>query len=191
MKHHHYILYKPYNYLSQFVNNQNRRRNKKLLGELGDFAEGTMSIGRLDEKSEGLLLLTTDGRISEQVRSKHIEKEYYVEVEGEIAASAIEQLQKGVEIPLKRKSYLTLPCVVKALNGPPRIAVNPGKRRSDGHGPTSWISITITEGKFRQIRKMTAVVGHPTVRLIRVRIGEITLTGLIPGEVRKTNSLNV
>ena len=81
-KHHHFIIHKPFGYLSQFVNNQNKRRNKKLLGELSEFPEGTMSIGRLDENSEGLLLLTTDGQVSAQVRSKKIEKEYFVQVDG-------------------------------------------------------------------------------------------------------------
>ena len=76
MDHRHFKLHKPYGYLSQFVNNQNKRRNKKLLGSLGDLPAGIMAIGRLDEKSEGLLLLTTDGSTSEQIRSEHVDKEY-------------------------------------------------------------------------------------------------------------------
>lgn len=85
-KHYHFILHKPFGYLSQFVNNQNRRRNKKLLGALNEFPEGTMSIGRLDENSEGLLLLTTDGKVSAQVTSKKVEKEYYVQLDGIITS---------------------------------------------------------------------------------------------------------
>ncbi|WP_370098240.1 pseudouridine synthase, partial [Xanthomarina gelatinilytica] len=76
--HTHFKLYKPYGYLSQFVNNQNKRRNKKLLGSLYPFPKNLMAIGRLDEKSEGLLLLTTHGKASEYIRSSQIEKEYYV-----------------------------------------------------------------------------------------------------------------
>ena len=98
--HRHFIIHKPFGYLTQFVYNQNRRRNKKLLGPLHDFPEGTMAIGRLDETSEGLLLLTTDGKVSEQVRSKKVEKEYYIQVDGVITDEAIAQLQTGVELSL-------------------------------------------------------------------------------------------
>lgn len=182
-KHRHFILHKPIGYLSQFVNNQNRRRNKKLLGALHDFPEGTMSIGRLDENSEGLLLLTTNGKVSEQVRSKKIEKEYYIQVDGEITDEAIEQLKLGVEISTKNKKYLTLPCKANHLNSTPIFETPPRKIRDERHGPTSWLSITITEGKFRQVRKMSAAVGFPTLRLVRVRIGEIKLGQLLAGEV--------
>jgi len=83
-KHEHFIIFKPYGYLSQFINNQTRRTNKKMLGELYNFPENTMAIGRLDEPSEGLLLLTTDGKTSEFIRSNKIEKEYYAQVDGKI-----------------------------------------------------------------------------------------------------------
>ena len=81
-KHRHFVLFKPYGYLSQFVNMQKRRKNKGLLGALYDFPEGTMSIGRLDEDSEGLLFLTTNGKASALVRGRKVEKEYYVQVDG-------------------------------------------------------------------------------------------------------------
>lgn len=177
--------------MSLFINNQSKRNNKRLLGELGNFAEGTMSIGRLDEKSEGLLLLTTDGRVSEQVRSKKVEKEYYVQVEGEITDEAIIEMQKGVEIKLKRQTYFTLQCRALKLALIPEIANQPGRLRSERHGPTSWISITITEGKFRQVRKMTAAVGFPTVRLIRVRVGTITLENMNAGDVLEVKKIEL
>ncbi|MFP4048165.1 MAG: pseudouridine synthase, partial [Bacteroidales bacterium] len=103
--HHHFILHKPFGYLSQFVTHQTKRKNKKLLGELYNFPEGTMAIGRLDEASEGLLLLTTDGKLSDRVRSKKVEKEYYVQVDGEITNEAIEKLKQGVEISINGKKY--------------------------------------------------------------------------------------
>lgn len=181
--HHHFILHKPFGYLSQFVNNQNRRRNKKLLGALYDFPEGTMAIGRLDEDSEGLLLLTTDGKLSMQVRSKNVEKEYYAQVDGKITDEAVAQLKQGVEISINKKKYMTLPCKARRLAVTPAFAPRVKRIRDERHGPTSWVSITITEGKFRQVRKMTAAVGFPTLRLIRVRIGEIMLGDLAPGEV--------
>ena len=189
--HRHFIIHKPYGYLSQFVTNQKKRKNKKLLGELHDFPEGTMAIGRLDEDSEGLLLLTTDGNLSELVRSKKIEKEYYVQVDGKITTEAIEQLKGGVEISISGKKYTTLPCQARPLEPAPDIEPRARRIRSDRHGPTSWLSITLTEGKFRQVRKMTAAVGFPTLRLIRVRIGQITLDKLRSGEVMEVDKLNL
>ena len=110
--HHHYILHKPFRYLSQFINNQNKRKNKKLLGELYDFAKGTMAIGRLDETSEGLLLLTTHGKVSARITSNKVEKEYYALVDGLITNEAIVQLQNGVIINIHGKPYKTKPCKV-------------------------------------------------------------------------------
>ncbi len=164
------MIYKPYGVLSQFVNNQNTRKNRKLLGNLYDFPKGCMAIGRLDYKSEGLLLITTDGKFSQQKRTDKVEKEYYVQVEGNITGEAITQLQKGVEISVEGKVYRTKPAKVHRIDTPD-IAERSKKIRDARHGPTSWICVTIREGKFRQIRKMTAKVGFPTLRLVRVRIG--------------------
>ncbi len=190
-EHYHFILHKPFGYLSQFVFNQTKRRNKKLLGDLHDFPEGTMSIGRLDKKSEGLLLLTTDGKISEQVRSRSVEKEYYVQLDGIINDGAIERLRNGVEIRLEERHYTTLPCEVRRLD-PGAISNGEAKKiRDDRHGPTSWVSITLREGKFRQIRKMTASVGFPTLRLVRVRIGKIELNELQPGQFIRVDSFDL
>lgn len=174
-RHQHFVLHKPYGYLSQLINNQNKRRNKKLLGELYDFSEGTMAIGRLDETSEGLLLLTTDGKVSEYIRSNKVEKEYYVQVDGIIDATAIEQLQKGVNISINGISYTTKPCKVFQAPVLTDYPIADRKVRDTRHGPTSWVSIIITEGKFRQVRKMTAAVGFPTLRLVRVRVGATRL----------------
>lgn len=189
--HRHFIIHKPFGYLSQFVNNQNKRRNKKLLGELGEFPDGIMAIGRLDEHSEGLLLLTTNGQESELVRSKKVEKEYFVQVDGEISDDAIRRLKEGVEIRLKTTKYTTLPCKVHQLVPPPTVKTRVKKIRDERHGPTSWVSITLTEGKFRQIRKMTAAVGFPTLRLLRIRIGEIKLNQLQAGEVIEVQIFNI
>jgi 23S rRNA pseudouridine2457 synthase len=183
MPHQHFKIYKPYGYLSQFVYNQNTRRNKKLLGELMDFPEGTMSIGRLDEDSEGLLLLTTCGKMSARVRSNKVEKEYYVQVDGLITAEAIIALQEGVEIGIKGTKYLTNPCKVHFLEESPQFPERAKKIRDERHGPTSWVSITITEGKFRQVKKMTAAVGFPTLRLVRYRIANEYLEEMLPGEI--------
>lgn len=180
--HHHFKIYKPYGYLSQFVNNQKTRRNKKLLGDLFEFPENTMSIGRLDEDSEGLLLLTTDGKMSEKVRSKEVEKEYFAQVDGEITEEAVSLLQSGLEIGIKKGKFLTQACAAFKLKAVPEFPERSRKVRHERHGPTSWISITLTEGKFRQVKKMTAAVGFPTLRLVRVRIGNERLDDLQSGE---------
>ena len=299
-QHQHLKLYKPAKVLSQFVFNHRKRRNRTLLGEFVDAAafqnnntdnnNNLMAIGRLDEDSEGLLLLTTDGKVSKLVRGRMVEKEYWLQVNGQITEDALEHLRDGVQIciPSSKTSsssptsssiighgrnrinsndsergvtgmtmYTTLPCRASRLETvvvenntmhdrtadddlPPRrqnnnnMATKRRKRKFRGacnmcgntghkaleceqnsiidrnyeqqtkasafalppgispssrlpirdHGPTSWISITITEGKYRQVRKMTSVVGYPTLRLVRVRIGNFTLDGMKEGEVR-------
>ncbi|MFD1293662.1 pseudouridine synthase [Lutibacter holmesii] len=188
-QHRHFILFKPFGYLSQFVNNQTKRTKKKLLGELGDFPENTMAIGRLDEPSEGLLLLTTNGKVSEFIRSNKVEKEYYAQVDGLISDDAIEKLKNGVEISTETGPYITKNCTVKKLVETPQLPERAKKIRDERHGPTSWVSITLTEGKFRQVRKMTAIVGYPTLRLVRVRIGKITIENLQAGEVKEAPNL--
>lgn len=147
-----------------------------------------MAIGRLDEKSEGLLLLTTNGKVSNDICSGNIEKEYYAQVDGDITPHAIERLKNGVEIGFDGKKYMTKPCNAKKLNDIPKLPKRPQKIRDDRHGPTSWVSITITEGKFRQVRKMTSAVGFPTLRLVRIRIGNIYVDNMTAGEVIKLSN---
>ena len=185
--HRHFIIHKPFGYLSQFITDD--RKKKLLLGTLYDFPSGTMAIGRLDERSEGLLFLTTDGMMSELIRSKKFEKEYYAQVDGIITESAIRDLKNGVEIGFEGKKYITKHCEVRKISipdFPPRTK----KIRDDRHGPTSWISVTLTEGKFRQVRKMTAAVGFPTLRLMRVRIGDVTIGNLKSGDVKEVDCFN-
>ena len=181
MKQHHFIIHKPYGYLSQFI--YELKRKKKLLGELYSFPSGTMAIGRLDEDSEGLLLLTTDGKISEIVRSKKVDKEYYVQVDGLINQEAIDRMKNGVEIGFNGTKYSTKPCESFIISEVPNFGARGKKIRDERHGPTSWASIIVNEGKFRQVRKMTAAVGFPTLRLVRVRIGNVYLNDLQAGEV--------
>lgn len=187
--HRHFLLHKPYGYLSQFV--YELKRPKKLLGELHDFPENTMAIGRLDEDSEGLLLLTTDGMMSEVVRSKKVEKEYYVQVDGIITEDAIQKLKGGVQIGCNGKKYTTRKCSAAILASEPKFGERAKKIRDERHGPTSWLTITINEGKFRQVRKMTAAVGFPTLRLVRVRVGNIFLHDLNAGEVTEVTHFEI
>ncbi|KAA5546501.1 pseudouridine synthase [Adhaeribacter rhizoryzae] len=186
MQHRHFVIYKPYGYLSQFVG---EAQKKKRLGELFDFPAGTMAIGRLDQDSEGLLLLTTDGKKSQYITSAKIEKEYYAQVDGIITPEAVAQLQQGVNIGLEGEIYTTKPCGAIKLTTIPDLPPRGRKIRDERHGPTSWVSITLTEGKNRQVRKMTAAVGFPTLRLVRVRVGDLQLNNLQPGEVREVPDL--
>ncbi|MDO6673977.1 pseudouridine synthase [Tenacibaculum sp. 1_MG-2023] len=187
--HRHFMIYKPYGFLSQFITNQKKGGKHKLLGELFNFPEGTMAVGRLDAKSEGLLLLTTDGKVSDFITTRgKVEKEYYVQVDGAITSEAVEQLKNGVEIGFDGKKYMTKPCKVKMIDIP-NFPERSKKIRDARHGPTPWISVTLTEGKFRQVRKMTSAVGFPTLRLVRVRVGDIVLGKMDSGEVIEVENL--
>ena len=184
-EHRHFILFKPWGYHSQFILAGNKK--KLLLGSLHDFPDGTMSIGRLDKPSEGLLLLTTDGKMSESVRSKKVEKEYYVQVDGEITEEALSQLRNGVEIMVEKEIYMTRPGKAHVLDLAPTLPLRAKPIRDDRHGLSTWVSITIVEGKNRQIRKMTAAVGFPTLRLVRYRVGEITIGNMDAGAVKEVD----
>jgi 23S rRNA pseudouridine2457 synthase len=187
--HRHFIIHKPYGYLSQFINN--KRRKKKLLGDLQDFPEGTMAIGRLDVKSEGLLLLTTDGKLSAQIRSQKFEKEYLVQVDGIVQENELVPLREGILLKIEGKKHQSLPAKAEIIEPPIHLPLQNRKVREARHGPTSWLSITLKEGKFRQVRKMTAAIGHPTHRLIRCRIGQLELNDLAPGKVIEVDQLEV
>jgi 23S rRNA pseudouridine2457 synthase len=188
--HLHFKLHKPFGMLSQLTSNDPKEiRNKHFLSELWDFPRGVMPIGRLDEKSEGLLLLTTDGKKCDNINRSGIEKEYMAQLDGIITPEATDRLSTGVEIGFKGLRYLTKPCQVYLIKSEPKLPTADSKLRVARHRPTSWINICITEGKFRQIRKMTAAVGFPTQRLIRVRIGSIHLDDMAPGAVEEIITL--
>ncbi len=175
-----FALYKPFGVLSQF----SAIEGKHTLGEYFDFPKDVYPIGRLDEDSEGLLLLSNDPQQNQRWLSAAIEKEYWVQVEGIPTQEALAKLQRGVTIQAKGKAIRTAPafaCQISPPNLPPRIP--PIRYRKSV--PDSWISLVIREGKNRQVRKMTAAVGFPTLRLLRWRIGPWTLEGMQPGEVRE------
>lgn len=187
----HFIIHKPFGMLSQLHSNDSKERHKHFLDELYDFPNGMMPVGRLDEKSEGLLLMTTDGKLSDTINRSGIEKEYWVQVDGLIGDEAMFRLKNGVEINIKGSAYKTKPCNVFSLGSNPNVTMASPKLRIGRHRPTSWLSMTLKEGKFRQVRKMTAAVGFPTQRLIRVRIGGILLGNMLPGEVRVLEKLTI
>lgn len=186
----HFKMYKPYGILCQMGSNDPRDiRNKRFLSEFYIFPTGTMPVGRLDEKSEGLLLLTTDGKLSDHINRFGIEKEYYAQLDGQITLEAIRLLTSGVEIGFSGKRYRTLACTAQKLDEAPALPNANPKIRLERHRHTSWIHIVLTEGKFRQVRKMTAAVGFPTLRLVRVRVGAIHLGDMEPGSVLSLYSL--
>lgn len=188
--HIHYKIYKPFGVLSQLSSNDPKEiRHKSFLNELYGFPEGIMPIGRLDEKSEGLLLMTSNGKLSDKINRSGIEKEYWVQVDGEISPEAILNLKQGVQIGLHGTPYQTKACEVYRLSAVPCLPPPSLKLRIGRHRPTSWISICLKEGKYRQVRKMTAAVGFPTQRLVRVRIGSIYLKDMVPGEVQQLSNL--
>lgn len=188
--HFHFKIYKPFGLLSQLKSNDVKEvRNKRFISELYDFPKGSMPVGRLDEKSEGLLLITSDGKLSDAVNRSGVEKEYYAQLDGIITDMAIKKLATDVEIGFAGKKYQTKPCMVRRLLNHPKLTKADEKLRVGRHRPNSWITITLTEGKFRQVRKMTAAVGFPTLRLVRVRIGNIHLNDLSPGAVVSLTNL--
>ncbi|MDB4293553.1 pseudouridine synthase [Maribacter sp.] len=188
----HYKLYKPFGMLSQLSsNNAKEQRSKHFLSELYDFPEGYMPIGRLDEKSEGLLLMTFDGKLSDAINRSGVEKEYYAQLDGIITATALAALGKGVEIGLNGGKYMTNPCKTSKIKAPTSLPEADSSLRIGRHRPCSWISITLTEGKYRQVRKMTAAVGFPTLRLVRIRIGHITLDDLTIRAVMPLTELHI
>lgn len=170
-------IYKPYRMLSQFTNIDNKLSLKDLDF---NFPKDVYPIGRLDYDSEGLLLLTNDNYFKSKLLNPKYQhsREYFVQVEGSITQDACKQLEEGVII----ENYKTLPAIVKIIDEPilPE-RVPPIRFRKNI--PTSWISITLIEGKNRQIRKMTAKVGFPTLRLVRYRILDITIDNMLPGDV--------
>jgi 23S rRNA pseudouridine2457 synthase len=177
-----YIIYKPYQVLSQFTT----REAKRTLRDIFPVPRDCYPVGRLDYDSEGLLILTNDKTLDHRLlnpRFEH-EREYWVQVEGDITPAAIHLLMTGVTISVDNKPYQTRPCAVERFETPPPVAERHPPIRYRAAIPTSWISMTIMEGKNRQVRKMTAQTGYPTLRLIRYRIGKVTLDGLAPAELR-------
>ncbi|MBD3656318.1 pseudouridine synthase [Marinobacter sp.] len=171
------LLNKPFQVMCQFTDAAGRPT-------LADFVDipGVYPAGRLDYDSEGLLLLTSDGQLQHRIASpdQKMAKAYWVQVEGEITEAALDQLRRGIIL----KDGMTRPARARAI-APPEVWPRHPPVRHREQIPTSWLELTITEGRNRQVRRMTAAVGFPTLRLIRYRIGDWTLDGLAPGTYRK------
>lgn len=170
--------------LSQF----SREGNNKALADLNyNFPKDAYPVGRLDSDSEGLLLLTNDKVINHKLldpKFKH-NRTYIAQVEGTFSIEAKAKLEKGVSISVEGKNYNTLPCKIEIIHEPEQLPERNPPIRFRKNIPTSWIKIMLHEGKNRQVRKMTAAVGFPTLRLIRNAIEKIEIENLQPGEVRE------
>ena len=182
--HRYFIIHKPHNMVSQFISN----RQERLLGDLHfDFPEGIPAIGRLRiQDSEGLLILTTNKKITRLLfQSKEPHKRVYLlQVRYIVSEESLHTLRTGVSIQVSGGGYyLTPPCDVDIIEKPDDVM--PADFAISTYQPYTWLSITLTEGKFRQVRKMVEAVGRISARLIRVSIEDLTLDGLKSGEVRE------
>ena len=175
------IFNKPFNVLSQFTDKGTDGSDRQTLSDFID-VPGVYAAGRLDRDSEGLLILTSDGRLQNQIASPkfRIEKSYWAQVEGTPDDKAIEALRVGIEL----KDGMTRPAKVRQIEEPAALWPRNPPVRYRKSVPDAWLEITISEGRNRQVRRMTAAVDLPTLRLIRYSIGQWTIEGLSGGEWR-------
>jgi 23S rRNA pseudouridine2457 synthase len=157
---------------------------KTLAHYFSDLPKDIYPTGRLDFDSEGLLLLTNDKNLSHHLTEPRFAhpRTYYVQVEGTITPEAIQQLATGVSINIDGSQHHTRPAIASIIQGEPSLPPRFPPIRFRKSIPTSWLSLTLTEGKNRQVRRMTAAVGFPTLRLVRYAIGSITIEGMQPGD---------
>lgn len=178
------LFNKPMGVLSQFTDAGNAGAERETLSTYID-RPGFYPAGRLDRDSEGLLLLTDDGRLQARIADPghKLPKTYLVQVEGEIGPEALAALRKGVKL----KDGMTRPALAQTID-PPTLWPRDPPVRFRKSVPDAWLSLTLTEGRNRQVRRMTAAVGLPTLRLVRWRVGDWTLDGLAPGDWRETEA---
>ncbi len=183
-EHKYFIFYKPYKVLSQFTSSDGRASLS-----LFNFPKDCYPVGRLDYDSEGLLIITDDKSLNRKLLNPKFRhrRTYYVQVEGIPSLADLKQLSKGVEINIDGKIYRTLPAVVEALETEPNLPERIPPIRFRKNIPTTWLSITLMEGKNRQVRKMTAKIGYPTLRLVRYSIEKLNIDGFNSGEIRRIN----
>ncbi|RYE25162.1 MAG: pseudouridine synthase [Sphingobacteriales bacterium] len=176
-----FLFYKPYQVLCQF---SPEGEKQTLMDYFPGLQKDIYPVGRLDFDSEGLLLLTNDKQLTHQLLEPKFahSKTYWAQVEGEVTEKSLQQLRSGVVINISGKQYKTKPAQAIALKNEPDVPERNPPIRYRANIPTTWIALTITEGKNRQVRRMCAVVGFPVLRLVRNSIGKVNLNGLQPGE---------
>ena len=176
-----FITYKPFGVLTQFSG------EGPTLASLGEFPRDVYPVGRLDKDSEGLLLLTDDKSLNLHLLNPRFahQRTYFVQVEGVPTTEALAHLQAGVTIQVDGKPYRTKPAVAKLLDSAPTLPERNPPIRYRASIPDRWLALTLIEGKNRQVRKMTAAVGFPTLRLVRYSMEKISIEGMVVGEVRE------
>jgi 23S rRNA pseudouridine2457 synthase len=178
-----YVIYKPFQVLTRF----GKEDGKDSLSDYFKVPVDVYPVGRLDYDSEGLLILSNDKSLTNRLldpKNAH-EREYWVQVDGAIDDPAIRQLRQGVTIAVDGKKYQTRRCQAEIFEMEPAVPERNPPIRFRKSIPAPWIKLVLQEGKNRQVRKMTAAAGFPTLRLIRYRIGGITIEGILPGEMRE------
>lgn len=177
-------FWKPYGVLTKFTDEQGRPTLAAYIDTPGIYA-----AGRLDMDSEGLLLLTNDTRLNHRLTEPQFShpRTYWVQVERIPDEQALEQLRRGIRL----KDGTTRPAQVRLLAAPPDLPPRPVPVRYRKNVPDCWLELTLTEGRNRQVRRMTAAVGHPTLRLVRWSIGPVTLEGMQPGQWHKLNEQEI
>lgn len=181
-----FYLFKPYGVLSQFSDESGRPTLRDIFP---DAPADVYPVGRLDFDSEGLLILSNDPSLNRTLlhpTTGH-EREYWVQVEGMMTRQSLQRLSQGVLIRVDGSTYRTKPCLAKLLLESPHLPERSQPIRMRSSIPVSWISLVLQEGKNRQVRRMTASVGFPTLRLVRYRMEDLTIEGIQPGEVRELN----
>lgn len=182
-------LHKPFDVLSQFTAEVEGQRT---LAELG-LPPGLYPVGRLDRDSEGLLLVSDDGRFIKRLLDPEQghPRTYLVQVENIPTPEALDALRQGVDIRVGKETWRTRPARIELLDHEPGLPPRDPPVRFRAAIPTAWLRITLTEGKNRQVRRMTAAVGFPTLRLVRVAIGKLTLDGLDQGTWREVSKADI
>jgi 23S rRNA pseudouridine2457 synthase len=176
------LFYKPYNVLCQFTDEGSSQSNRQTLKDYISIP-GIYPVGRLDQDSEGLLLLTNHGQLQHRLSDPKFQhpRTYWVQVERIPDEAALDQLRQGVII----QDYRTRPAIAMLLPEAPQLPPRDPPIRYRKSVPTAWLELTLTEGRNRQVRRMTAAVGFPTLRLVRVKIAHLELQGLEPGQWRE------
>ncbi len=182
------LFYKPYGVLSQFTDDSPPQTPRSTLKDFIPIA-GVYPVGRLDYDSEGLMLLTDHGQVQHRLSDPrfHHPRTYWAQVERIPDQAALEQLSQGVKI----QDYRTRPAQVRLLPAEPNLPERNPPIRFRKQVPTAWIELILTEGRNRQVRKMTAAVGFPTLRLVRMAIGHLRLEGLQPGQWRDLTATEI
>lgn len=187
--HFYYSVNKPYGMLSQF----RREGSRQSLADLDfKFPPDVYPVGRLDAESEGLLILTNDVSLNNKLLDplQGHPRKYLVQVEGEISDEAVKKLATGIPVRIKKSEIMTRPAIVERTDRPDNLPDRVPPVRYRKSIPTSWIYLQLTEGKYHQVRKMTAAAGFPTLRLVRISVSGIPLPSWIPGDVKKWRKLD-